>query len=102
MNQQQAVSTTSRALALVPTLAEPEPAPTLTELVIRLEIDLKPERVQEPEVLAAAVKSGGGFAMVLAVSQSQPVTIELAEPKVTFTFHSAAAVAAGGGLAAAA
>jgi len=103
MNQQQTVSTTPRSLALVPTLAEPEQAPTLTELVIRLEIDLKPERVQEPEALALAAKSGGGFALALAVSQSQPVTIELAEPKVTLTFHGTAAMAAnGGGVAAAA
>lgn len=103
MNQQQAVSTTSKALALVPTLAEQEATPTLAQLVIRLEIDIKPERVQEPAVLAASATSGSGFALVLAVSQSQPVTIELSEPKVTLTFHGMAAIAAnGGGLAAAA
>jgi hypothetical protein len=101
MNKQQTVSTPTRALALVPPLAEQEPEPTLTELVIRLEVDLKPERVQEPEVLAAAAQSGSGFALALTVRQSQPVTIELSEPQVTFTFHGPAAGAAnGGGLAA--
>ena len=98
MKQQQTVSTPTRALALVPPPTAQELEPTLTGLVIQLEIDLKPERVQEPEALAAAAQSGSsGFALTLAVSQSQPVTIELSEPKVTLTFHGLAAGAAGGG-----
>jgi hypothetical protein len=62
----------------------------LTNVVIRIE--LKPERIQEPAV-AGAGESKDAFSLELAVNLSQPVTIELAEPKVTITLHGSPVVA---------
>lgn len=62
----------------------------LVNVVIR--IWLKPERIQASAGLAAG-DAEGSFALELAVNLAQPVTIELAEPKVAITLHGSAAAA---------
>jgi hypothetical protein len=58
-----------------------------------IRIELKPERVEEPGV--AQAEETGAWGLELVIRDPQPVTFELAEPKVTITLHGNPAKAAG-------
>jgi hypothetical protein len=48
---------------------------------LSLVLELKPERIQEPQT--AQAQEGLGYRLSLSGTTAQPVIIELAEPKVT-------------------
>lgn len=83
MNETQMVSIEREAGVEEPrTEAVQEP---LSHVAIRIE--LKSERVQETLTATGEPTGNFGFVLELAVPQQQPVTIELAEPKVTITLY---------------
>ncbi|HKI01838.1 MAG TPA: hypothetical protein VKK31_07665 [Thermoanaerobaculia bacterium] len=58
---------------------------TMQAVMTQIRIELKSERVQET---LAADDTAASFVLDLAIAQQQhPVTIELAEPKVTITLY---------------
>lgn len=67
---------------------------TMQMVATQIRIELKAERIQEPSLAVGDTAASFGFVLDLAVPQQYPVTIELAEPKVTITLYGNSAEAA--------